>query len=191
MNAKFYFNTAMRNIANGKKQSLLYILGIFLSVSLLISLRLWSSTAEDLAARDFLTDQDFELKITTYMPEEIPHILDWLDNDPIVQKTYEMYYNLACFNAEEKDPDYIFDPQEDPNDPISITALGLWPKDALDRIEPQFSVRGSYDLQLGEVLISEYEAKEIEGIVGYVIEPGMKINVSIARNNKNLRRFIA
>ena len=63
MSAKFYFTTAMKNITNGKKQSLLYILGIFLSVSLLISLRLWSSTAEDLAARDFLTDQDFEMKI--------------------------------------------------------------------------------------------------------------------------------
>ncbi|NPE08153.1 MAG: FtsX-like permease family protein [Asgard group archaeon] len=186
MSAKFYFNTAMRNIANGKKQSLLYILGIFLSVTLLISLRLWSSTAEDLAARDFLTDQDFELKITTYMPDRIPFILDWLDNDPIVQKTYEMYYNLACFNAEEKDPDYIFDPQEDPNDPISITALGLWPKDSLDRIESQFSVRGSFDLQPSEVLISEYEAKEIEGIVGYAIEPGMKINISIARRSPEL-----
>ncbi|MHA1586269.1 MAG: FtsX-like permease family protein, partial [Candidatus Heimdallarchaeota archaeon] len=184
--AKFYFKSAMRNIANGKKQSVLYILGIFLSVSLLISLRLWSSTAEDLAARDFLTDQDFELKISTYMPEDIPFILDWLDNDPIVQKTYEMYYNLACFNAEEKEPDYIFDPQDDPNDPISITALGLWPKDSLDRIETQFSVRGSFDLQLGEVLISEYEAKEIEGIVGYAIEPGMKINISIARRSPEL-----
>ena len=186
MSAKFYFKSAMRNIANGKKQSVLYILGIFLSVSLLISLRLWSSTAEDLAARDFLTDQDFELKISTYMPEDIPFILDWLDNDPIVQKTYEMYYNLACFNAEEKEPDYIFDPQDDPNDPISITALGLWPKDSLDRIETQFSVRGSFDLQLGEVLISEYEAKEIEGIVGYAIKPGMKINISIARRSPEL-----
>ncbi|MHA1530725.1 MAG: FtsX-like permease family protein [Candidatus Heimdallarchaeota archaeon] len=186
MSAKFYFKSAMRNIANGKKQSVLYILGIFLSVSLLISLRLWSSTAEDLAARDFLTDQDFELKISTYMPEDIPFILDWLDNDPIVQKTYEMYYNLACFNAEEKEPDYIFDPQDDPNDPISITALGLWPKDSLDRIKTQFSVRGSFDLQLGEVLISEYEAKEIEGIVGYAIEPGMKINISIARRSPEL-----
>ncbi|TET27832.1 MAG: ABC transporter permease [Candidatus Heimdallarchaeota archaeon] len=186
MSAKFYFNSAMRNIANGKKQSLLYILGIFLSVSLLISLRLWSSTAEDLAARDFLTDQDFELKISTYMPDQIPFILDWLDNDPIVLKTYEMYYNLACFNAEDKDPDYIFDPQEDPNDPISITALGLWPKDSLARIESQFSVRGSYDLQLGEVLISEYEAQEIGGIVGYAIEPGMKINLSIARRSPEL-----
>ncbi|MBK5113742.1 MAG: ABC transporter permease [Candidatus Heimdallarchaeota archaeon] len=186
MNAKFYFTTALKNITNGKKQSVLFILGIFLSVSLLISLRLWSSTAEDLAARDFLTDQDFEMKVTTYMPEEIPFILDWLNNDPIVQKTYELYYNLACFNAEEKDPDYIFDPQEDPDDPISITALGLWPQDSLNRIESQFSVRGSFDLQLGEVLISEYEAKEIEGIMGYPIEPGMKINVSIARRSPEL-----
>lgn len=182
----YFLRLLFKNIFSSKKQSLLYILGIFLSVTLLISLRLWSSTAEDLAARDFLTDQDFELKITTYMPEEIPLILDWLNNDPIVKKTYEMYYNLACFNAEEKNPDYIFDPQEDPSDPISITALGLWPKDSLNRIETQFSVRGSFDLQLGEVLISEYEAKEIEGIVGYAIEPGMKINLSIARRSPEL-----
>ncbi|MHA1221271.1 MAG: hypothetical protein ACTSQB_06015, partial [Candidatus Heimdallarchaeota archaeon] len=184
MGFEFYFNTAIRNIRHGKKQSVLYVLGIFLSVSLLISLRLWSSTAEDLAARDFLENQDFEMKVTTYLPQELPYIIDWLNTDPLVSSTYKMYYNLVCFNAENKAANYRWSPeddQEDMDDPISLTALGMFPKSALKRIQSQFYVRGSYDIGLNECLISEFEAAELERVYGYPIEPGMNVTLSLAR----------
>ncbi|MGC9779370.1 MAG: FtsX-like permease family protein [Candidatus Heimdallarchaeota archaeon] len=189
MGFNFYFKSALKNIRYGKKQSTLYTLGIVVAVTLLVSIRLWSSTAEDLAAQDFLTNQDYEIKFTSIQPVEIPAMIEWLSTDPVVQDIHELYYSLACFNAEDKAPNYRWSPedqQEDMNDPISVTALGLWPKSSLERIESQFSVRGSFDLQLNEVLISEYEALELESVYGYSIEPGMAINLSVAKRSPEL-----
>ncbi|MBN1329375.1 MAG: ABC transporter permease [Candidatus Heimdallarchaeota archaeon] len=168
---------------------MLYILGIFVSISLILSLRLWSTTAEDLAARDFLEDQDFEMSVNSYMPQDLPSMKDWLVYDPLVDSIYELYNNLACFNADNKPDDYRWypeDQQQDMNDPISITALGLFTKDTLKRIETQFSVRGSFDLELNECLISEFEAAELGRIFGYPIEPGMNLTFSLARNSPEL-----
>ena len=189
MGFSFYFNSATKNIRYGKKQAFLYCFSIFISVALIISLQLWSSTAEDLAAKDFLEDQDFEMKITTYRPEEIPLMIEWLKADPLIDSIHELYYNLACFNTEGKSESYRFlpeDNQEDMNNPISLTSLGLFPKETLERIKSQFFVRGSFDLGLNEVLISEYEATELERIYGLPIQPGMQINISIAKRSPEL-----
>ncbi|NHJ86419.1 MAG: ABC transporter permease [Asgard group archaeon] len=189
MGFEFYIKTAFINIRFGKKQSLLYILGIFVSLSLVLSLRLWSTTAEDLASRDFLEDQDFELNFNTWVPQELPYIIDWLETDPLVGSIYEMYYNQALFNTENKLDNYRWypeDQQQDMNDPVSITALGLFPKSSLKRIESQFYVRGSFDLGLNECLISEFEAAELERVYGYNIEPGMNITLGLARKSPEL-----
>jgi len=189
----FYLKTATRNIRYGKKQSLLYILGIFVSISLIISLRAWSTTAEDLAARDFLEDQDFEMKVTSYIPQDLPAMVEWLEYDPLVGTTFEMYYNLACFNAENKPDNYQWfpeDQQQNISDPISITAMGLFAKSSLKRIETQFSVRGSFDLGVNECLISEFEATELERVFGYAIEPGMNLTFSLARNSPELGQVL-
>ncbi|NHJ84938.1 MAG: ABC transporter permease [Asgard group archaeon] len=194
MSFAFYLKTAFRNIFNGKKQSFLYILGIILSLSLLVSIRLWSSTAEDLAANDFLKDQDYELRVTSYRPDDIPYMVEWLSvQKPLVELTSEMFYNLACFNAENKPSNYVFlpeDQQTDPNDPLSLTGLMLFPKNSLDRIKSQFSVRGSFDIGLNECLVSEFEALELERIFGFPIEPGMQLNLSIARNGPELGQVL-
>ncbi|MFW9923778.1 MAG: FtsX-like permease family protein [Candidatus Thorarchaeota archaeon] len=190
MGVSFYFSTALKNIRSSKKQSLLYTIGIIISVSLLLSLQLWGSTAEDLAAEEFLQDQDYEMKITTYFYQDIPGILSWLNQSkPLVDLTSEMYYNIAFFNAEEKPISYRFLPenaQENMSDPLSLTSLGLYPKNAISRISSQFSVRGEFDLEENEVLISEYEANELEKVYGYAIEPGMQLNLSIARRGPEL-----
>lgn len=189
MGFKFYFTSAWKNIFNNKKQSTLYSLGIIISITLLLSLQLWSSTAEDLAARDFLVDQDYELKVSTYLYDDLPYIKDFLENDPIVQEISELYYNIAFFNAENKPVTYRFAPedeQDDMNDPVSLTSLILLPKEAIERIQSQFIVRGDFELNENEVLISEFEAKELERIYGYDIEPGMKMNVSIAKNGPEM-----
>jgi len=185
MSFAYYFKSALRSIGNNKKQSLLFISGIFISITLLVSLRLWSSTAEDLAATAFLENQDFEMKITSYLPEELPEITSWLELDPLVADTYKLYNNLACFNAENKPGTYIWSPedQQDPADPISITALGLFPKKALQRIENQFFIRGSFNIGLNECLISEFEAAELERVFHRPIEPGMNLTLSVARNS--------
>lgn len=189
MGVEFYFTSALKNISNNKKQSTLYTLGIVISITLLLSLQLWSSTAENLAARDFLVDQDYELKVTTYLYDDLPYIKDFLENDPVVREIAELYYNIAFFNAEDKPVTYRFAPeddQDDMNDPVSLTSLILLPKEAIERIQSQFLVKGDFELNENEVLISEFEAQEIERIYGYEIEPGMKMNVSIAKNGPEL-----
>ncbi len=189
MGFKFYFTSALKNISNSKKQSTIYTLGIIISITLLLSLQLWSSTAEDLAAQDFLVDQDYELKVSTYLYKDLPGIKEFLENDPIVQEIAEIYYNIAFFNAEDKPVTYRFAPeddQDDMNDPVSLTSLILLPKEAIQRIQSQFLVKGDFELQENEVLISEFEAQEIERIYGYEIEPGMKMNVSIAKNGPEM-----
>ncbi|RLI70344.1 hypothetical protein DRO91_06830 [Candidatus Heimdallarchaeota archaeon] len=186
MSFDFYLKSAFRSIKNKKRQSTLYISGIFISLTLLVSLRLWSATAEELAATDFLESQDFEMKVTSYLPEELPEISSWLEMDPLVESTYKLYNNLACFNAENKPGTYVWSPedqQEDPSDPISITALGLFPQKALQRIKNQFFIRGSFDIGLNECLISEYEAAELERIFHTPIVPGMNLTLSVARNS--------
>ena len=185
MGFKFYLSSAWKNIGNSKKQATLYTIGVIISLSLLLSLQLWSSTAEDLAARDFLVDQDYELKVSTYLYDELPFIKDYLENDPIVKEVSDVYYNIAFFNAEDKPVTYRFSPeddQDDMDDPVSLTSLALLPKETIERVRSQFLVRGEFELQENEVLISEYEAQELERIYGYEIEPGMVMNVSIAKN---------
>ena len=189
MAKNFYIDSAFKNIRNSKRQSLIYIIGIVIALSSIISLQLWSSTAEDLAANNFLYEQDYEIKITSYLTDEIPEIVSWLNNDPLVQSITELQYNIAFFNAEEKSIFYRFAPessQENMSDPVSVTSLGLFPKESLERIKGQFDYDGDFDLELNEVLISEFEAVELERIYGYPIVPGIKINISIAKNSPEL-----
>ena len=189
MGFRFYLASAWKNIRNSKKQSFLYTTGIIISITLILSLQLWASTAEDLAARDFLQDQDYEIKVTSYFYEDMPFILQWLQNDPLVESTSEMYYNIALFNAEDKPITYRWYPeenQENNDDPVSVSALSLFPKNSLSRIESQFVVRGEFDIDVNEVLISEFQAAQLAEIYGYEIEPGMQINVSIARRGPEL-----
>ncbi|MHA1305969.1 MAG: FtsX-like permease family protein [Candidatus Heimdallarchaeota archaeon] len=185
----FYIDSALKNIRNSKRQSLIYSIGIVIALSSIISLQLWSSTAEDLAATNFLEDQDYEIKFTSYLTDQLTDIKNWVGNDSLVQSVTELYYNLAFFNAEEKPITYRFAPedaQENMTDPVSVTALALFPKKSLKRIKAQFDYDGEFDLDLNEVMISEYEAAELERIYGYPIVPGMKINISIAKNSPEL-----
>jgi len=185
----FYIDSAIKNIRNSKRQSIIYTIGIIIALSSIISLQLWSSTAEDLAATNFLDEQDYEIKITAYLTDQIPEIAAWLERDPLVQSITELYYNLAFFNTENKPITYRFAPeyeQENMSDPVSVTALALFPKESLKRIKAQFDYEGEFDLNLNEVMISEFEAAELERIYGYPIVPGMKINISIAKNSPEL-----
>ncbi|MHA1440700.1 MAG: FtsX-like permease family protein, partial [Candidatus Heimdallarchaeota archaeon] len=72
------------------------------------------------------------------------------------------------------------------SDPVSVTSLGLFPKESLERIKGQFDFDGDFDLELNEVLISEFEAAELERIYKYPIVPGMKINISVAKKSPEL-----
>jgi cell division protein FtsX len=185
----FYFKSSLKNIWNHKRQTMIFLIGIIASLSFFLSVELWSSTAEDQAAQDFIINQDYELKIRTFQPETIPELIDWLENEPLVQSVSKIYYNLAFFNAEEKSPFYRFmplDDQEDMSDPVSLTSLCLPEKEVIERIANQFRVDGNFTLEENEVLISHYQANELEKIFDKPIVPGTVVNLSVAKRGPEM-----
>jgi hypothetical protein len=145
---------------------------------------MWSSTSEKLAVNDYLNEIDYEIKLDTYLPEQLPEMAQWLENDPLVNSTDFLYTNLAFFNAESKSSLYRFFPldnQEDNSNPVSLTSIGIFNKTTIKRIAPQFKVEGNFSINEGEILLSRYQANYLENeVYHYPIEPGMTLNLSVA-----------
>ncbi|NHJ49839.1 MAG: FtsX-like permease family protein [Asgard group archaeon] len=186
MSMGFYLRNAFRNIWNNKRQSAIYFVGIVISISAVCSLSIWSGTAEKLAMTDFLNDIDFEIKVRSYIPNQLPDIKTWLDNEELVESSFFIYYNLAFFNAEDKGPFYRFwplDNQTDNSDPVTLSSLFLFPQEGIERVKNQFEVQGEFDLDVGEVLISENHAAEIEEAMNMTVVPGTVLNLTVARQS--------
>lgn len=193
MAVRFFFTSAFRNIWNNKRQSFVFLIGISISLTVIISLSSWSTTASTLAIRDFANDQDYELRVRSYIPQNLPIIQNWLDDQSIVESTARLYHNLAFFNAEDKNPFYRFwplDDQENNDDPVTITTLFLFPNQSIDRIANQFNVEGEFDLGLNEVLISRQHAEQMKYYLNVTVEPGMKVNLTVCRQSVDFGIFL-
>ncbi|MGC9779629.1 MAG: ABC transporter permease [Candidatus Heimdallarchaeota archaeon] len=193
MSMSFYFGTAGRNIINNKKQSLLYIFGIIITITIISSLSIWSSTSENLAVRDLLSKQNYEIKVRPIIPTDLPYIQEWLDRSPYIESTARIYYNLAFFNAESKNPRYRFwplDNQSDMTDPVTLATLFLVPETRVERFAHQYEVEGEFELGVGDVLISKGHAEQIEHYLNITVVPGMKTNLSICRQSVDFGIFL-
>ena len=193
MSMGFYVKSAFRNIWYNKKQSSIYLVGIIVSLSVISSLTIWSTKSEEFATMDFLDNQDYEVKVRSYLTDRLPDIKDWLDTEPIVESTAYLYYNLAFFNAVEKDPFYRFWPLDDQDDnanPVTLSTLFLFPQESISRFRNQFTLQGSWDLNVGEVLISENHAKQIELAKNITVEPGTVLNLTIARQSVDFGMYL-
>ncbi|MHA1740448.1 MAG: hypothetical protein ACTSWD_17795, partial [Candidatus Heimdallarchaeota archaeon] len=51
---------------------------------------------------------DFELRIRSYLPDNIPEIVVWLKDESRIRSVSEIYYNLLFYNIENKDPLYCW-----------------------------------------------------------------------------------
>lgn len=161
-------------------------MGFFISITVITSLSVWSSTSENLAITDFMSDLDFELRVRSYLPDRIPDIIEWLDSDSLVDSTALIHYNLAFFNAEDKDPFYRFWPLEDQDDmsnPVGLSTLFLFPNNTINRISKQFTVEGEFKLIGNDTLISETVALQLEIVYNQTIVPGMQVNMSVCRQS--------
>ncbi|HUT80298.1 MAG TPA: ABC transporter permease [Candidatus Bathyarchaeia archaeon] len=193
MAIKFYLESTFRNIWTYKRQTAICFLGILISISVITSLSVWSTTSENTVIKDFLEDQDFEIKARSYLTSRLPDIKDWLDNNDLVESTHYIYYNLAFFNVEDKSPFYRFwplDAQDDMNDPATISTLFLITNDTVKRFASQFTVRGEFDLKENEVLISESQAYQIEQAMNITVTPGTVLNLTIARNSVDFGVYV-
>ncbi|NPE06825.1 MAG: ABC transporter permease [Asgard group archaeon] len=189
----FYFGSAFRNIWNNKKQSFVFLIGITISLTIIFSLSSWSTTASTLAIRDFAKDQDYELRVRSYIPQNLPIIQNWLDDQPIVESTARLYHNLAFFNAENKNPFYRFwplDDQENNANPVTLTTLFLFPNQSIERISKQFEVEGEFDLGLNDVLISRYHAEQMKYYLNVTVVPGMTVNLTVCRQSVDFGAFL-
>ena len=139
----FFLKYAFRNIMVNKRYAFIFFLGLTLSISVVSSLSLWSATSEDLALEDFLNDLDYEIRVRSYIPDNIPLIEEWFnDSKPLVDSTALLYYNSAFFNAEDKGPFYRFwplDDQDDNSDPVTYSNLFLFPQKSIERISSMIS----------------------------------------------------
>lgn len=189
----FYFRTAFRNIWNNKRQSFVFLIGISISLTVIISLSSWSTTASTLAIRDFANDQDYDLRVRSYIPQNLPTIQNWLNNQSLVESTARLYHNLAFFNAEDKNPFYRFwplDDQENNDDPVTITTLFLFPNQSIERISRQFEVEGEFDLGLNDVLISRKHAEQMKYYLNVTVVPGMTLNLTVCRQSVDFGVFL-
>ncbi len=189
----FYFRTAFRNIWNNKRQSFVFLIGISISLTVIISLSSWSTTASTLAVRDFANDQDYDLRVRSYIPQNLPTIQNWLNNQSLVESTARLYHNLAFFNAEDKNPFYRFwplDDQENNDDPVTITTLFLFPNQSIERISRQFEVEGEFDLGLNDVLISRKHAEQMKYYLNVTVVPGMTLNLTVCRQSVDFGVFL-
>ncbi|NHJ33557.1 MAG: ABC transporter permease [Asgard group archaeon] len=189
----FYFSNAFRNIWNNKRQSFVFLIGLTLSLTVIISLSAWSSTASTLAIRDLANDQDYDLRVRSYIPSNIPIIKSWLDNQSLIDSTALLYHNLAFFNAEDKNPFYRFfplDDQEDNEDPVTLTTLFLFPNQSIERISNQVDVEGEFALGTNDVLISRYQADQMKEYLNVTVEPGMVLNLTVCRQSVDFGIFL-
>ena len=86
-NVKFSFllSLAFKNIVSHKRHMVIIIFGFTISISMLLSVNLWSNTSEDLAINDFLGAQDFQAYILSAShPEDIDEIIEDLDENELI-----------------------------------------------------------------------------------------------------------
>jgi len=174
---------------NHKRKTLLFALSIFISMTILFSLTLWSQSSEDFLIDDFMGDVDYELRIHSFNPATIHDITSWLENQSEVLSADEYYYNSALFNAVDKDPFYSFLPYEsqlDQERPVFLSSLLLPTQEALEHIDHQFTVDGDFSLEENEVLLSTSQAQQLSVATNQTIVPGMQINLSICRNSPEI-----
>ncbi|TFG00631.1 MAG: ABC transporter permease, partial [Promethearchaeota archaeon] len=179
-----YFSIAVSNIFSHKKHMLFLAFGITISLSISMSVSIWSNTAEYLAINDYLNKQDYQAYIlSTRFSEEFPLMKEDLSSNQLVDVYDNIYASYGLFNYEDKSPSYICwpeDQQQQPDDPISITNAIVATQETLDRISFLFQVNGEFSTKNNGIVISWQQAQELKEVLNRNITIGSKVNVSIA-----------
>ncbi len=182
----YYCKIAILNIWNGRRNAIIYVVGVTIAIASITSVNMWATASESFVVHEFIEELDYELKVRAFDTEKLSLVQNWLNNESLISATDKLYYNLAFFNAEDKNPLYNFFPftnQEDMKDRVSMSSLLLFPKNSISRIANQFTIKGEFALEVNEVLISEHHANILEIVYGQPIYPGMTLNLSVCRQS--------
>ncbi len=182
----FLFSLAFKNILSHKRHMVIIIFGFTISISMLLSVNLWSNTSEDLAINDFLGSQDFQAYIfSASQPEDVDEIIEDLEDNTLVDFYSTGYSTAALFNTENKNyTTYEVLPensQTDPNNPVSLTNAFVTGQETLDRISFVFNVEGNYTVEDNGILLSLQQAQELSSIYSREIQIGDVLNLSIGK----------
>ncbi len=184
--ASFYFNIKLiwKNITNRRRSITIIILGLVFSMSVLFTASIWSSTSQKIIADDYLQTLDYEMYVSTFLPSVMQPIFTYVLDDPLVDYVHWYYPSVALFNFEDKADNYTWfpeDQQDDMNNPLSISAAHIVSSAAMERIKLNLEVDGQASLNQGELMISYFQAKQLEVVYNKTISPGDEISVAITR----------
>lgn len=187
-NIGFLFSLAAKNILHHKKHLFMVIFGFSISLTILLSLNTWATTAKHLAVNDFLEKQDFQAYMfSSQNPEDITLVQESLQTNPLVELYTTAYTSAALFNTENKPLTYVCLPEETQNqsDPVSITNALITNQTTLDQIRFMFYYEGNFTVNEQTILLSLKEAEELSTILNQEITVGSKVNLSIAKKLPN------
>lgn len=184
----FTIKMIVKNLSNRKLSTAVITLGLVFAMTGLFTATIWTETSQKIIAEDYINSLDYELYVTTYLTGAMSDVYEFLNTDPVVEQVDYAYETVALFNFEDKSPEYIWfpeDEQENMSNPLSLTHALLVPSRALERIKLNFEIEGNASLNPGEVMISYFEAKELEAIYHRTIKPGDNITVAVSRRIPN------
>jgi len=184
----FNLKLIFRNLRKQKKSTTILVLGLVFSLSILFTASIWFHTSERIIADDYLETLDYEMYVQTFKIGGMKEIQPFVEQDNLTLQADLLYPTVALFNFEDKQPDYVWypeDQQENMSNPLSLSAGFVVPSRAMERISKNFEIEGNATLKSGEIMISYTQAKELESIYKENIKPGYKLNVAITRRIPN------
>ena len=185
--AIMYFNLKLiwKNIVNRRRSITIIILGLVFSMSILFTAAIWSTTSQKIIADDYLQTLDYEMYVSTFLPNHMQPVFTYLIDDELIVEDVHWYYpTVALFNFEDKAGNYTWYPenhQDDMDNPLSLSAAHIVSSAAMERIKLNLEVEGNASLNQGEIMMSSIQAKQLGDIYNKTFSPGDKVNVAITR----------
>ncbi len=180
----FNLKLIWKNIINRRKSITIIILGLVFSMSILFTASIWSTTSQKIIADDYLETLDYEMYVSTFLPNVMQPVYSYVLGDSLVEDVNWYYPSVALFNFEDKPDNYTWYPedhQDNMSDPLSLAAAHIVSSVAMERIKLNLEVDGNATLNQGEIMMSYVQAQQLSVIYNKTIQPGDKVNVAITR----------
>ncbi|MFX0062232.1 MAG: SBBP repeat-containing protein [Candidatus Hermodarchaeota archaeon] len=178
---------SFRVLLNNKRKYLTLILSFTLVAAFVMSMFLWIELSPDVAIRQAMDQTAYHLIIertnSFSSMETLDSLHTWLEEQDWIEKVDRVRPGTALFGTDNKSADYNW-VSIDPNDPIYITrALNVLSNDFLDLTAFHFSWQGDFQVNQSHCLISQQLVQVLHDTLGWSLELGDALNISIATNS--------
>ncbi|MFX1253378.1 MAG: SBBP repeat-containing protein [Promethearchaeota archaeon] len=178
---------SFRILLNNKRKYITLILSFTLVAAFVMSMFLWVELSPDVAIRQAMDQTAYHLIIERTNSFSSTETLDplhtWLEEQVWAEKVDRVRPGTALFGTNNKSADYNW-VSIDPNDPIYITpALNVLSNGFLDLVAFHFSWQGDFQVNQSHCLISNQLVQVLYDTLGWSLEIGDALNLSIATNS--------